>query len=270
MIARLSFDDTLDDAISKQKEGPVPLSDAENDSANGETEDRETRFVRDDKPEFVGGRMGRALKFDGKMHLNLATAMSFDSTNAFSYGAWVKIEGDGAVLSKMEPGPGYRGFDLFVSDKRFEVHLAHQYPDDAIKLKTKNQFGGGWRHVLVTYDGSKKAAGVRVYVDGKPSETDIEKDALKGEIINGEVVRVGSRSGSGNFKGVLDDLRIYDRELTSEDARLLAFDGMMTILRKSRGNRSDEERRDLARDSTRRTTRWITCGRKTHWQRLVR
>lgn len=206
------------------------------------------KFIRDDQPEFADGRLGKALKFDGKMHLELGPLVAFDRTNAFSYGAWVKVQGGGAILSKMEAGPGFRGFDLFTSDQRFEVHLAHQFPDDVIKVKTRDQFeGAGWRHVLVTYDGSSKAAGVKIYVDGRERAVTADKDNLKGTLTNGEPARLGSRKAESHFKGQLDDVRFYARTLTVEDARLLAFEGMLTILNKSRGNRSDEERADLQR-----------------------
>jgi len=59
--------------------------------------------------------LGKALKLDGKNHIEIKDAVLLERTNAFSYAAWVKFESkNGTVLSKMEPGPGYRGvrFDL--------------------------------------------------------------------------------------------------------------------------------------------------------------
>ncbi|HAV62556.1 MAG TPA: hypothetical protein DCY13_09350 [Verrucomicrobiales bacterium] len=246
LIARLTLDDSLKltpeltPAAATHESGPA----ADGREVVGASD---AAFVREDVPEFADGRLGRSLKFDGKMHLDLGSLLSPDRTNSFSYGVWVKAQSNGAVLSKMEQGPGFRGFDLHVNDHRFEVHLVHRFPDDAIKVKTKDRFEGGWRHVLVSYDGSGKAAGLRVYVDGKPRAVDTEKDALKGSIANAEPVRIGSRSGEGHFKGQLDDIRFFDRALPQEDARLLAFEGMLTIIKKSRGSRSDEERSDLQR-----------------------
>ncbi|HSH17309.1 MAG TPA: DUF1549 domain-containing protein, partial [Verrucomicrobiae bacterium] len=247
LVAQLTFDDTLAVATNT-----TTVAAAESTRSVLEEPAVESgavvTFVRDDKPEFADGRLGKSLKFDGKMHLNLGQAVHFDSINAFSYGAWVKIESGGAIISKMEKGAGFRGFDLYVNDNRFEVHLAHEYPDDAIKVKTKNKFeGGGWRHVLATYDGSGKATGVTLYVDGKRRDVDVEKDGLKGSLANAEPVRIGSRNGEGHFKGQLDDVRFYDRAVAAEDARLIVFEGMMPILAKSRGHRSDEERADLQR-----------------------
>jgi mono/diheme cytochrome c family protein len=246
LFARLPLDDSF--AVLSDRSDLATKATTTAEAAAPAATHSQARFIRDDQPEFADGRLGKGLRFDGKMHLDLGPLVPFDSTNAFSYGAWVRVQGGGAILSKMEAGPGFRGFDLHVSDNRFEVHLAHRFPDDAIKVKTKDKFeGGGWRHVLVTYDGSTKASGVKVYVDGKARAVDAEKDGLKGSIANAEPVRLGSRRGEGHFKGQLDDVRFYERALTVDDARRLAFEGMLTILNKSRGNRSDEERADLQR-----------------------
>jgi hypothetical protein len=250
LLARITFDDTLRPAIkgpaakeSEQKIKSEPeKSPRESDSSDG------PKFVRNDKPEFVEGRLGKALKFDGKTHIDLGPLVSFDRTNAFSYGAWVKLQSGGAILSRMEKNPGFRGFDLFVNDGHFEAHLIHRFPDDAIKVKTKEKFAANqWRHVLAVYDGSGKGAGLKIMVDGRSREVEIEKDNLSNSITNDEPVRIGSRSGEGHFAGVIDDVRFYDRALSDEDARLLAFEGFMSIIAKSRGNRAQEERDDLRR-----------------------
>jgi hypothetical protein len=189
-----------------------------------------------------------ALKFDGKTHIDLGPLVAFERTNAFSYGAWIKVQSDGALLSKVEKKPGYRGFDLFVNDGRFEVHLIHRFPDDAIKVKTKDKFAANqWRHVFVTYDGSGKGAGVKLLVDGRARDVEIEKDNLSDSITNDEPLRIGSRNDEGNFTGLIDDARFYDRALSAEDARLLAFQGIMPVVAKSGGTRTQEERDDLRR-----------------------
>ena len=79
---------------------------------------------------FVPGQLGRALQLFGKDDgfIDAGQTVRFANTNAFSYGAWIKLHSNkGAVLSKMEEGPGYRGFDLLIMDGKVEVHLAHQF-----------------------------------------------------------------------------------------------------------------------------------------------
>src|SRR5207247_3694069 len=121
-----------------------------------------------------------------------------------------------------EKKPGYRGFDLFANDGRFEVHLVHQFPDDAIKVKSKDKFAAKqWQHVFATYDGSGKGAGVKLFVGGRSRDLEIEKDKLSNSITNDEPVRIGSRNEEGNFTGLIDDVRVYDHELSDQDVALL-------------------------------------------------
>lgn len=194
------------------------------------------------------GRIGKALKLDGKNHLEFKDAVTLERTNAFSYGAWVKFDSkSGTILSKMEAGPGYRGFDL-IYDGKLNVHLVNKWPDNGLKVKTKENFPQGqWMHVLATYDGSSKASGLKIYVNGKARELETEKDALKDSITNNEPLRIGARHAASDFTGSIDEVRFYSRPLTAEDARLLTFEGYMPILEKSRGKRNDTERNELAK-----------------------
>ncbi len=201
-----------------------------------------------EQPPFDDGPFGKALKLDGKSHAEFGQLASFDRTNAFSYGAWVKADGDGAILSKMVKGPAYTGFDLIYSEEKIEAHLVGAWPDDSVKVKTNDKFPKGrWTHLLVAYDGSGKAAGVTLYVNGVKRATEAVKDHLTGSITNEAPVRIGSREGELALKGWVRDVRFYQRTLSSEEARLLVFEPYMTIISKSRGQRSDEQRGELQR-----------------------
>ncbi len=206
------------------------------------------RISGGDRPAFAEGRLGQALQLDGKMSAEYGPLGGFDRTNAFAVSAWVRLQGDGAVVSKMEAGPGFRGLDLLVGDRRLQVHLVHAWPGDALNVRTREQLPlGQWLHLAVSHDGSGKAAGLTIYVDGRRREVEVEKDALAGALANGEPWRVGSRKGEAFLNGLVDDLRFLDRALSAEDARSLALDGMLPLVSKSRGHRTDAERADLAR-----------------------
>ena len=194
------------------------------------------------------GRIGKGLKLDGKHHLEFKDAVALERTNAFSFGAWVKFDAkNGTVLSKMEPGPGYRGFDLLY-DGKLNVHLVSKWPDNGLKIKTKEAVPQGqWMHVLATYDGSSKAAGIKLYINGKARDLETEKDALTETITNAEPLRIGARHATSDFTGSIDEARFYSRTLAAEDARLLTFEGYAPIIAKSRGKRSDTERSELAK-----------------------
>lgn len=198
--------------------------------------------------EFAEARIGKGAKLNGKNHFEIKEAVAFERTNKFSFGGWVYLEGkSGSFISKMEAGPGHRGFDL-IYDGRWNVHLINKWPDDGLKVKTKESFGQKeWMHLLVTYDGSSQAGGLKIYVNGRERELEVEKDQLKESILNAEPLRIGARHIASDFSGVVDEARFFNRELPPEEARSMAFEGFLTIMAKSRGKRSDSERNELAK-----------------------
>lgn len=147
---------------------------------------------------------------------------NFEQDNAFSYGGWMKTPGNttGAVFAKMDENQGYRGWDLYVTNRRVAMHLIHAWPGKTLKATTKADVlkPHTWHHVFVTYDGSKKAKGVTVYVDGKPQAVDVSHDTLNGTTKTNVPLTLGSRTPGGPFtNGTLDDVRIYDRVLAAKE-----------------------------------------------------
>ncbi|MCC6822818.1 MAG: DUF1553 domain-containing protein, partial [Verrucomicrobia subdivision 3 bacterium] len=132
--------------------------------------------------------------------------------------------------------------------EHFQVHLINTWPDNALKVRTKDKVPKNqWLHVLATYDGSGKASGVKLYVNGRVRDLEVENDRLTGLIANDEPVRIGTRNGESNLRGSVDDVRFYQRALTVEDARTLTLNGYLPLIAKSRGNRTDDERSELQR-----------------------
>ncbi len=118
--------------------------------------------------------------------LELSESGDFEKDQAFSYGAWVKFsKGDtsGSLIARMDDQHEHRGWDLWVEGNRVGTHIIHKWPDDALKVMSANPVTANeWHHVMVTYDGSAKPSGVKIYVDGKMQTPRVDKDALKGTI----------------------------------------------------------------------------------------
>ena len=109
----------------------------------------------------------------------------------------------GAVMARMDDQHDYRGWDLWLEGKRVGTHIIHSWPDDALKVVTKKEIPTDvWTHVFVTYDGSGKAAGVKVYVNGEAQQTDVKADVLKNTIRT----EVPFRSASGTPSDKIDEV----------------------------------------------------------------
>ena len=177
------------------------------------------------KTQYGDGKFGKAFLCDTRNWVDAGQLADFDNGDAFSYGCWIKPNGNanGAPITKMNDGNGYRGYDMLFGNGRLSVHIINTWPTNAIKVNTKKTLKKDqWAHVFVTYDGSNKAAGVKVYFDGSPQEWTIEQDRLSATIRTKAAFQLGRRSPGGPFNGLIDDVRVYDRALTETEVQALA------------------------------------------------
>lgn len=183
-----------------------------------------------------GGKIGPAPVMKTGGTFDLGNVGDFEKNQPFSYGAWVrvgKIGMSGGILARMDEKGGYRGWDLYQYDRSFSVHIVHNWPDDALKVSTRKPTirPGVWQHVFVTYDGSGKAGGVKIYVDGVEQELKVDANALKGSIRTQTPTRVGQRSHVQVFhEGSVQDVRIYDRKLAQAEIMTLSKVGPLRLM----------------------------------------
>ncbi|MDG2389735.1 MAG: DUF1553 domain-containing protein [Planctomycetaceae bacterium] len=201
------------------------------------------------KFEWVEGRSGKGLKLDGSSYVDLGDQGRFERTDAASYGGWVKIpkNGSGALIARMDDGNSYRGFDCLITGGKIAPHIINTWPTNAIKVNSKKALEADkWQHVMVTYDGSSKAAGVKIYVNGENWEWTVEQDRLSKTIITEKSMLVGSRHPSGRLKGEVDDVRFYPRVLSGTEVKQLAgADPILSLLQLATDKRSEEQQKTL-------------------------
>ncbi|HIG80684.1 MAG TPA: DUF1553 domain-containing protein, partial [Verrucomicrobiales bacterium] len=170
----------------------------------------------------------------------------------FSYGCWVKPDSanaNGAIFSKMNESNAFRGFDIWLQQGAPGTHIINNWPDNAVKVvgkeKTKPK---QWSHIFVTYDGSGKASGTRIYLNGKRLAHNIEADGLSGTIQTPNEFRIGRRSNSAQANNIeIDDVRLYDRALTdTEVAALAGNDPVGPILAIAPNKRNAKQKAALA------------------------
>ena len=124
---------------------------------------------------------------------------------------------------------GSRGYELLVADGHLRWSLIHFWPGDAASVRTVDPLPiGRWVHVAVTSDGSGTAAGLTISVDGRPAAIEMVRDSLTREITGGggDQIRIGERMRDHGFKGgIVDDFRVFDRQLAPLEIRELAAPG---------------------------------------------
>ncbi|MEX2120162.1 MAG: DUF1553 domain-containing protein [Pirellulales bacterium] len=216
----------------KPAEGLVAYYALDGDLAEQEGRGPAAEF-RDGTSTFEPGKLGQAACFDGTAHVDAGDVADFGFYDKFTCAAWVFSEGQGGtIVSRMTDEERADGYGIHLVDGKVQVNLVKRWLDDAIRVETQTVLSPGeWRHVLVTYDGSRVAAGVQVYIDGEPQPMRVLLDDLNQSFQTKQPLRIGGGAGpGGRFHGRLDEVRIYNAALPAEQAEVLATAETVTAI----------------------------------------
>ena len=159
--------------------------------------------------------------------LTLPNAGDFEKDKGFTYSAWVRIPRrgtTGAVVARMDDKNDFRGWDLWIEGDRFGTHIIHKWPQDAIKVVGQTQLQPNrWYHLCVTYDGSGKATGVKLYLNGNPEPMNVNQNSLRNTIRTKVPLKLAQRHSTSEIKNLrVQDVRLYGRTLSGLDAKRVA------------------------------------------------
>ena len=180
-----------------------------------------------------------ALRFSGDNSVVDPGAPILSRTDPFSLALRLKRTEpqDRAVVlhqSRAWTDAGSRGFELTLDHGRVFFGLIHFWPGNAVAVRSRQPLPlGVWSTLTITYDGSSRASGVRLYVDGVAIESEVVRDHLYKDITYDRAagdnvteqprLTIGARFRDSGFKnGLIDDLRIFDIELTAVEVAKLA------------------------------------------------
>ncbi len=175
------------------------------------------------------GKVDQAVKFKAREYVSVPRFADF-SGGPFSYGGWIfSGQGAGSICRQVDNATGAahelglgRGKN---NNRTLEFRLSSGSDiKSQIKIKAKSKIAlDEWQHVFVTCDGSGKAAGAKIYINGKQVKTAVLKDNLKDDIQNNGPFNIGQFSGAYSFfTGAMDEIRVYDRALSPEEVAKVA------------------------------------------------
>ncbi|MEK0445443.1 MAG: hypothetical protein RLZZ399_764 [Verrucomicrobiota bacterium] len=239
-LSSVSAEGILADVNFGAIQGHLPLNEGDGSGVSGLEPGRGVYTAAGELSWEMGGNLGPAPVLSKSSVIRAGNLGDFDLDQAFSFGAWVKIpkgdakdpngaKGDvsGTLFSRRDAAGDGRGYDLQVSGKAFVVTLsAGKDPGKELKASAgKLVKAGSWQHVFVTYDGSRKNSGIKIYVDGKEDKRKPDNKALPGELSirsSGEFL-IGARPGKSALEGLsVQDVRTYGRALTSREVKTLS------------------------------------------------
>jgi len=171
----------------------------------------------------TAGRIGQAVAFDGRSFVDAGNVGKFGFYDKFTIAAWVALDGGdgGPLVSRMGKADRSDGYAVVIEGGKIQVHMTKRWLDDAMRVETVNPLPSqGWHHVAVTYDGSRLAGGVMIYIDGRPEASRVLLDELNQTFESQAPFLVGA-GGESRFRGKIDDVRIYNDVLTPEEVGIL-------------------------------------------------
>ena len=226
-LVHYTFDERRADGKFQSLTDPPPAT--EGDPAEGEkpeaAPDRAATSPGENMP--IDGHTGMSLLLTGD-HPITTPVGNFRRSHPFSVAAWIKPAEayDRAVVfhrSQAWTDAASRGYELLVDRGHLRWSLIHFWPGDAVSVQAAEPLPvGEWTHVCVTSDGSGQAAGLQIFINGRPAATEVIRDHLTREITGGggDTIRIGERMRDHGFKGgVVDDFRVFDRQLTPLEAQ---------------------------------------------------
>jgi hypothetical protein len=183
----------------------------------------------------VAGRLGQAIRCDGDHGVSVPNLLNADRADAFTVDFWLRDVARNplpVVVAQRTFGTdvGYNGFDLMLTDGVIEARLYRVWPGNAIGVRATEPIkAGDWQHVAVAYDGSSRAAGLKLYLSGRELPTTVIRDKIwKSAALathGSGAFTLGERFRDRGFKdGEFDELRLFSRALTPLEIAALHAD----------------------------------------------
>ncbi len=169
----------------------------------------------------VAGKIGGGIHFDGSSdYVAIAASPNLDVTDAISISAWVNVDATGTIMQIVSKYWGTYSMGLH-SNGKFMVSYRNQdsTPNTIYGMTTAQT--GVWYHVTGVIDSNSD---VELYVNGNLEAS----QAFSGTSIQSQSNRQVSIGCGGNcnsyyFDGIIDDVRIYNHALASDEVNSLAM-----------------------------------------------
>ena len=182
------------------------------------------------QPLFSSGVMGTAAYLDGDSQFMVESDPILVTEKRWSISFWMKPDSleDSVIMSRQEVSTTRPGITLELKDGRLQFYVMTRWIAGVSAVETIQELAPEeWRHVTVSNDGSYRAKGLKVYLDGKAVPTRVLHNTNSNKNVSAKNAkfRVGGGVVGNNYKGMVDELRIYDRTLWEDEIVLLAASG---------------------------------------------
>ncbi len=179
---------------------------------------------------WTQGRFGKALYFGGvNSSVSVPNKPIFDITSSITLSAWYKKDvGSGTNKWLVHKATVNTSYSMFI-EGGLKMRIEHPAMQDCATTEPSE---GVWHHAVSTYDGTN----MRVYVDGVLKQTCAATGSIN---ISGGGIEIGSFASTGYpFKGVIDEVRIYNRALSLSEISDLYKAGSAVLIKSAVSGKS--------------------------------
>jgi hypothetical protein len=200
---------------------------------------------------FVTGKFADALLCDGDTYAELGDVLRLDKTAPFTLSLWAFPTSDqpATLLARVDDAFTSRGFTWWIDEEGISARLRNEAETNEILVRCQDTLPlRKWQHLAVRYDGSGRAAGFSLYINGKQIACEVVRDNLTLSPTTQRPWLLGRRDKEDPWRGMLDELWFYPRALADDEiARLAGGDPLREILAKPGEKRTPAELAQLKR-----------------------
>jgi hypothetical protein len=222
LVADFNFDDKGSKDPGNAAPGPLRASYQSSDKGK--------------EPVAVPGHTGQGIRLDGDMFVEFNEHFTTDRHQPISVSLWVnpgKGHPAGPLFARTNGElDAWRGYICDLNkDQTLTIRFSHVFPANALQVKTTQKLRPGqWNHVALTYDGSSKARGLRLFLNGSPTPLTVIHDNLQQSLMYAihksnwgiQNFKLGRAGNITIEKVAFDDFKAYKRQLSGLEVRQLA------------------------------------------------
>lgn len=181
------------------------------------------------------GVINNAIDFDGTGdYITIGDVLDFDFDESFSIQAWYKPNSAGSdnhfIVSKQEASGNFRGYSLWRGGTTQSHRVLWEIvstPSNLLSFRGTTQLNNTsmWYHIVATYDGSDDVSGMTLYINGSAESATGSVNSLSTTTVNSVNLTIGARITGQETDGLIDEVGIWARELSSTDVTNLYNSG---------------------------------------------
>jgi hypothetical protein len=193
-------------------------------------EQRDLRAGFEDGKNVREGVYGKAMQFPtAEDFIELETKHRFLTEQRWAVSMWIRPGENqgGVILSKQQKNTRRPGLAIELHKGKLRVFSITRWIAGVNGVESSATIPvGSWTHITVMNDGSQRAGGLTIHLNGGPEPAAVKilhnTNSNKGGASEAGPLTVGAGVNGTGYRGSIDELRLYQRSLWPDELRALA------------------------------------------------